>query len=134
LPGLGQLTLALGQANRMHQEFCSLRSRLLKIHKEFDALLGHGYGRKRAEPTKDRIYRTRSGQAFWQEVTGDPDFYLKLMRLMRDYPAKHRAKYQVERDKAVNRFTREFLEDFATADGAIDWEKLVTFNSGMGKD
>jgi len=118
----------------MRQEFCSLRSRLLKIHKQFDALLGHGYGRKRAPPTKDRIYRTRSGQAFWQEVTGDPDFYLKLIRLMREYPAQHRAQYQVERDKAVNRFTREFLEDFAAADGAIDWEKLVTFNSGMGED
>ena len=28
----------------------------------------------------------RSGQAFWQEITGDPDFYLKLIRLMKDVP------------------------------------------------
>jgi hypothetical protein len=25
-------------------------------------------------------------QAFWQEITGDPDFYLKLIRLMKDVP------------------------------------------------
>ena len=33
------------QAKRQDQEFRSLRSRLLKLHKQFDALLGHAYGR-----------------------------------------------------------------------------------------
>lgn len=49
---------------------------------------------------------------------------------MRDYPTRHRAIYDTERAKAVNRFTKEFLEEFSTEDGAIDWEKLVRFNSG----
>jgi hypothetical protein len=121
------------QAKRMNQEFLSLRSRLLKLHKQFDALLGHGYGRKSLEVTASRAYRIRAGQAFWEEVTGDPDFYLKLIRLMKEYPAQHRAVYQEERAKAVNRFTGEFLTDFAASDGSIDWEKLVRFNSGKDK-
>lgn len=49
---------------------------------------------------------------------------------MRDYPANHRTEYIEERAKAVNRFTLEFLTDFSTKDGGIDWEKLVKFNSG----
>ena len=116
------------QAKRMDDEFRKLRSRLQKIQKQFDPLLGHCYGRVNTNP-KAYIYRRRSGQVFWEELTGDPDFYLKLIRLMLDYPIAHRILYREEYDKAVNRFTKDFLEEFANADGGIDWEKLVRFNS-----
>lgn len=32
--------------------------------------------------------------------------------------------------EAVNRFTRELLNEFADESGALDWEKIVQFNSG----
>jgi len=118
------------QSKRMNDEFEELRSRMFKLHKQFDALLGHGYGRKRGEPTAKRLYRIRSGQAFWEELTGDPNFYLKLISLMKNHPTKHRVEFEAEWAKAVNRFEREFLEEFATRDGGIDWEKLAQFNSG----
>lgn len=118
------------QAKRMNDEFQSLRSRMYKVQKQFDALLGHGYGRKTGEPTPKRIYRIRSGQAFWEELTGDPDFFIKLVTLMRDYPAGHRPVYQEEWGKAVNRFVLEFLQEFSAPDGGIEWVKLVEFNSG----
>jgi len=35
-----------------------------------------------------------------------------------------------ERAKIINAFTVELLEDFSAHDGAIDWGKLVEFNSG----
>jgi len=98
---------------------CSLQSEIL----------GHDYGRLKSEPTKDRIYRDRSGQAFWAETTGDSDFYLKLVRLMKDEPAKHRKEYAPAWDAAINRFTAEFIKNFCFPDGSIDWEKLVRFVS-----
>jgi hypothetical protein len=122
------------QSKRMNDEFGELRSRMYKLHKQFDALLGHGYGRKSVEPTAKRIYRIRSGQAFWEELTGDPDFYLKLIRLMKDYPTKHRIQFEEEWSKAVNRFELEFLQDFATADGGINWERLTEYNSGSQRE
>jgi hypothetical protein len=117
------------QKKRQSQEFQAVRSRLYKMHKKFDPVLGHGYGRLNTEPTKDRAYRDRSGQAFWSEITGDPAFYLKLVRLMKDQPAKHREKYGPAWDAAVNRFTVEFARDFCLANGRIDWEKLARFVS-----
>ena len=51
------------------------------------------------------------------------------MRLMRDYPDKQRERYQQEWANAVNRFTRDLLNDFADADGTLNWEKIVQFNS-----
>jgi hypothetical protein len=122
------------QSKRMDDEFKALRSRMLKMRKQFDALLGGCYGRKYSDPGSNRIYRIRCGQAFWEELTGDPDFYLKLMRLMRDYPNDHRVQFEGEWNKAVNRFEREFLIEFATQDGGIDWEKLLHFNSGKGPE
>ena len=118
------------QAKRMHDEFMELRSRMYKLHKHFDALLGHGYGRKKSEPNSKRIYRVRSGQSFWEELTGDSEFYIKLVMLMKEYPADHRIEFEEEWAKAVNRFDKEFLIEFSRTDGSIDWEKLVRFNSG----
>jgi hypothetical protein len=93
-------------------------------------MLGHAYGQVAAEPTKDIVYRRRSGQDFWAEITGDQDFHLKLIRLMKDEPVKHKQKYAPAWDAAINRFTLEFVKDFCFPDGRIDWEKLVQFVSG----
>jgi hypothetical protein len=117
------------QKKRQSQEFLAVRSRLYKLHKQFDPILGHAYGRIKSKPGKDLLYRDSSGQAFWQELTDDPDFYLKLVRLMKDAPAKHRKEYMPAWDAAINRFTAEFIKDFCFPDGSIDWEKLVRFVS-----
>ncbi len=117
------------QKKRQSQEFNAVRSRLYKLNKQFDPILGHGYGRLKTEPTKDRSYRDRSGQAFWTEITGDSDFYLKLITLMKDVPTKHKREYTSAWNAGINRFTAEFIKDFCFPDGSIDWEKLVRFVS-----
>ena len=117
------------QHKRQSTNFDALRNRLYKIQKQFDPLVGQAYGRQSSEPTENSRFRRRSGQSFWQEITGDSDFYLKLIRLMKDVPANNRPKYRAMWDQAVNRFTAEFIKDFCVAQGAIDWEKLVEFAS-----
>lgn len=117
------------QKKRQSEEFIALRSRLYKLNKIFDPLLGHGYGKRRSLPSKTKIYRDSCGQAFWAEITGDPGFYLKLIRLMKDIPQRHRQEHQRSWGAAVNRFTKEFIKDFCFEDGCIDWEKLVRFIS-----
>lgn len=125
------------QTARMNDEFQELQNRLRqhlqRVGKQFDAILGCAYGRRNSAPTTRRRYRMVAGQAFWQEITGDADFYLKLVRLMRDYPEKQRATYLEEWNKAVNRFTRDLLNEFATEDGELDWERIVEFNSGASE-
>lgn len=117
------------QTKRQSDEFLAVRSRLYKMQKQFDPVLGHGYGRLNRSPGRSRVFRDSSGQRFWTEVTSDPDFYLKLIRLMEDEPAKHKTEYAAAWDAAVNRFTKEFAEVFCFKNGAIDWEKLTAFVS-----
>lgn len=119
------------QHKRQSTNFDALRKRLYKLNKQFDPLVGQAYGQQCSEPTDNSRFRRRSGQAFWQEITNDPDFYLKLIRLMKNVPERNRPKFRAEWDQAVNRFTRDFMADFCRQDGSIDWEKLVAFNSAV---
>lgn len=119
------------QVKRQSDEFETLRRRLSKLRKQFDPILGHSYGKKQTPATKTKVYRDVSGQLFWEELTGDPEFYQKLIAMMEsDIIRKHREEYRIEYQKAVNRYVREFTVDFCKPDGAIDWEKLLRFNSG----
>jgi hypothetical protein len=108
-------------------QFNKLRARLQKGKKAFDAVVGYSYGR-RGESKGG--FREVAGQELWEELTGDPEFYLKLVTMMQDRPIKHRTVYEDEFVKAVNRFVRDFTIDFCNSDGSIKWEELVRFNSG----
>jgi len=121
------------QKRRQNAEFNALRSRLLKTQKAFDPLLGHAYGRYVSGPNDKKNYRDSSGQAFWEELTGDPDFYLKLIRLMKDEPLKYKEEFDREWGAIINRLTGEFTEIFCSKDGHIDWERLVEFVSAKEK-
>lgn len=117
------------QHKRQSTNFDALRKRLFKMQKQFDPLCGQSYGQQCSEPTDNARYRRRSGQAFWEEITGDPDFYLKLTRLMKNVPAENRPTYKPIWDAAVNKFTAEFIAEFCFLNGAIDWEKLTASTS-----
>jgi Type II restriction endonuclease EcoO109I len=119
------------QVKRQSDEFETLRRRLTKLRKQFDPILGHSYGRKQTPSTKTKVYRDISGQQFWEELTGDSEFYQKLIALMEtDVIQKHRDEYRAAYQKAVNRYVREFTTDFCMDDGSIDWSKLLRLNSG----
>lgn len=86
------------------------------------------YGRE-AQEDKD-TYLKKCGQSFWEFVSGDPDFYTRIIE-----PVGHRAKqrndeFEAERSNVINRFATEFSAAFCEPNGAIDWPKLVRFNSG----
>jgi hypothetical protein len=118
---------------RQNDEFNSLRSRLTKLRKQFDPVLAYSYGRKISHSSDKKIYREVAGQAFWEELTGDHEFYIKLIMLMGDIPRKHIEKYKPQLVTALNRFTKEFTNDFCLDSGKIDWEKLVKFVSETPK-
>jgi hypothetical protein len=125
-----------GQLKKQNQDFMSLRSRLKQkghFDKEFDAVIGHAYGNKNNNPEKT-IYRNISGQVFWEEITGDKDFHIKLIKHIKVAATKHREEYLKKWDHAVNKFTLEFGEDFChKSDGSIDWEKFVRYVSDPKK-
>ncbi len=91
------------------------------------AVNGCCYG-KDNKPDKGEYFKL-CGQCFWEFISGDNVLYLAIIE-----PLGHMAKeknddflemyYQM-----INRFTKEFADDFCKRSGAIDWDKLVRFNS-----
>jgi Type II restriction endonuclease EcoO109I len=111
----------------------SLRQTLRSMRKQFIPIMGCGYGSVYSEPTPKRRFYKLAGQAFWAHVTGDKNFYIKMVQLMKDEPLKHRPIFEAAWDRAVNRFVRELTIDFCDVEGNILREKLTTFNSGYPK-
>ena len=91
------------------------------------AVNGCCYGRDNRSDKGD--YIKYCGQTFWKFISGDTDLYTEIIE-----PIGHKAKekngeFLNSYSKMINKFTRGFSNDFCDSDGAIDWKKLVTFNS-----
>ena len=84
------------------------------------------------EPVKDTgSYVKMCGQSFWSFISGEDNLYLSIIE-----PLGHRAKerneeFQREYAKVINRFTKEFIDEFCDEEGAINWTALVSFTSGV---
>lgn len=113
------------------ENFSALNKRLQKLRLHFDPVVGYCYGRKQQSARSKVNFRELAGQAFWELITAENDFYLRIVRLMGEMPIKHRPMFQQSFDQAKNRFAKEFLIDFSNEDGAINWDKLLEFNSGI---
>lgn len=77
-----------------------------------------------------RGYLKVVGQNFWYLISENKNLYTDIIE-----PIGHRAKvhndnFMHARSKIINRFTKQFIDDFCDDTGAIDWIKLVKFNSG----
>jgi hypothetical protein len=69
------------------------------------------------------------GQRFWQFISNNSDLYTEIIEPL-GYKAREKNDDCTQSyTQRINQFTREFANLFCKADGAIDWEKLVRFNS-----
>ena len=126
------------QNSKLNQRFeevlRSLRATVRPFTKQFIPIMGCAYGRSsQPAPTAERRYYKLAGQAFWEKLTGSADFYLDLVRLMRDDPDNHRPQFKASWDRAVTRFGGEFFNRFCDNAGNILWERLVEFNSSKDR-
>ncbi len=98
-------------------------------HLNIVAVNGCCYGRD-DNPDKGDYFKY-CGQRFWEFISGDVELYTKIIE-----PIGHRAKEKNEEfaklySQIINKFTREFTNEFCHQNGEIDWEKLVHFNSAL---
>lgn len=97
--------------------------------KNVETVLGICYGKTKTT-LKRGIIKQVTGQNFWYMVSGNERFYTEIVE-----PLGHKARelnneFKQKKAQIINKFTKQFVEDFCDKDGAILWEKLVKFNSG----
>lgn len=95
------------------------------------AVNGCCYG-KDNNPDKGDYFKY-CGQMFWEFISGDENLYLEIVEPL-GYKAKEKNNdFDVVYAQMINKFTRDFSNEFCLPDGSIDWEKLVKFNSACKK-
>lgn len=115
---------------RQEQNFQSAQKRAQQAHKAFLPVVGYGYGKKKVKVGNEKFYKELAGKDFWEWLTGDPEFYTKIIRMMGERPDEYAKDFEVAYAKAENRMVREFTIKYCKDDGTIDWDKLLRFNSG----
>jgi hypothetical protein len=121
------------QIKKMVNDFRSAKRTLRTGNSMLSVIAVNGccYGRD-DHPDKGDYFKY-CGQRFWSFVSGDEDLYLQIIE-----PLGHQARLRNEEylelyNQRINKFTREFSQDFCTESGEIEWEKLVRFNSSIRK-
>ncbi len=112
-------------------EFAALQGRMKKLGKMFRPIVGYGYGRKvmRNVTVQEKL----AGQAFWELLTGEADFYLRISREMSAFAASHAQQYMEAFDRKHRLMLKEFMLNFISDAGDISWDKLVEFNSSAAR-
>jgi type II restriction endonuclease EcoO109I-like protein len=83
------------------------------------------YG-KQARKSEDKgDYLKLCGQRFWDFVSGDPEFYIKIVEPIGLNAKERNAEFLAQYELVVDDFTRLFREHFCDAQNSIMWDSLV---------
>lgn len=94
------------------------------------AVNGCCYGRDN-KPDKGDHFKY-CGQRFWEFISGDKDLYVEIIEPL-GYIAKEKNDDFIKSyAQMINKFTKEFSNEYCDDFGNIDWRKLVEFNSRDG--
>ena len=74
-------------------------------------------------------YDKLCGQRFWELISGDTNMYLEIVEPLGHQARVRNEEFGKEYAKVTNRFIAEFIRGFCEEDGAINWNKVVAFNS-----
>lgn len=118
------------QIKKMREHFKQAR-KIYGQQKHLVAVNGCCYGRDSTPEKGD--YQKICGQSFWELVSGDTNMYQEIIE-----PLGHQARHRNEEfseayTKVINRFSASFINEFCVDDGAIDWPKLVAYNSSKDR-
>jgi hypothetical protein len=104
------------------------RVKQLKRGANVEPVLGICYGKTKTRYT--RGYLKVVGQNFWYLISENKDLYTDLIEPIGYRAKEHNENFIRERSKVINLFTKQFIDHYCDPVGAIDWTKLVEFNSG----
>lgn len=121
------------QVNKLKEDFKSAKRTLRTSNSQLviEAVNGCCYGIENS-PDKGE-YTKYCGQDFWYFISGEKSLYLDIIEPLSAQAKERNEEFQKRYAQMINLFTKQFINDFCNKNGEIDWEKLVTYNSGNKK-
>ena len=118
------------QQNKLEQDLKNavVRVKQLKRGTNVQPVLGICYGRTKTSYV--RGYLKVVGQNFWYLISENKALYTDIIEPIGHRAKEHNENFMRGRSRVINLFTKQFVDRFCDATGAIDWINLVEFNSG----
>ena len=118
------------QQNKLEQDLKNavVRVKQLKRGTNVQPVLGICYGRTKTSYV--RGYLKVVGQNFWYLISENKALYTDIIEPIGHRAKEHNENFMRGRSRVINLFTKQFIDRFCDATGAIDWINLVEFNSG----
>ncbi len=105
-----------------------IRLKQSRISMNVQPVLGICYGKTRTTYTRAGYLKV-VGQNFWYLISENERLYTDIIEPIGHRAREHNERFYEQRGALINRLTAEFTQRFCDAWGAIDWVKLVEFNS-----
>ncbi|HMJ47154.1 MAG TPA: PmeII family type II restriction endonuclease [Ferruginibacter sp.] len=117
------------QIGKMLADFKTAKKTLRTSNSQINVVAVNGccYGRENQSDKGD--YFKYCGQKFWEFISGDPQLYIKIIEPLGHMAKERNDDFIKSYSQMINKFTKEFANEFCKNNGDIDWEKLVRFNS-----
>lgn len=117
------------QQTKLEQDFKKAVATIKQSHLKINVqpVLGICYGKTKTSFL--RGYWKIVGQNFWYFISENKDLYTDIIEPIGYRAKEHNEDFTGEKNRIVNRFTKQFIDAFCDTRGAIDWVKLVEFNS-----
>lgn len=117
------------QIAKMISDFKTAKKTLRTSNSQLNivAINGCCYGRDN-QPDKGDYFKY-CGQLFWEFISGDTNLYTEIIEPLGYKSKEKNDDFIISYSQMINKFTREFANDFCKESGEIDWKKLVQFNS-----
>ncbi|MDR1896589.1 MAG: cytosolic protein [Prevotellaceae bacterium] len=121
------------QIKKMKSDFATAQRTLRTTNSQLTIVAVNGccYGKDNTPDKGD--YFKYCGQAFWTFISGNENLYLDIIEPLGHTAKERNYEFQKLYDKKINKFVKQFIDEFCKENGEIDWKKLVQFNSGMKK-
>lgn len=118
------------QQDKLEQDLKNavVRVKQLKRGANVQPVLGICYGKTKTSYV--RGYLKVVGQNFWYLISENKNLYTDIIEPIGHRAKVHNENFMHERSRVINLFTKQFIDRFCDVTGAIDWIKLVGFNSG----
>lgn len=117
------------QIAKMRSDFNTARKTLRTSNSQLNIVAVNGccYGQEN-HPDKGDYYKY-CGQRFWDFISGNPDLYTQIIEPLGFKARERNEAFMISFSQMINKFTKEFANNFCDDAGNIDWNKLVVFNS-----
>jgi hypothetical protein len=118
------------QQKKLEQDFKDATARLKQINRSanIQPVLGICYGKTKTSHL--RGYMKVVGQNFWYLISENKSLYKDIIEPIGYRAQEHNERFMIERGSLINRLVLALLQEFCDPSGAINWPKLVEFNSG----